>query len=156
MSMEGVSGPSPDMGSNESIRCSFLDLGGMWGVDGDVAFRAEIAGASRVVLFDGMDPTEGFQAKHRESNSKVTYVQGDLRDPVDVQSLGSFDVVWCAGVVYHSPSPYLLLHHLRSLTDRWLLLGTEVIPEVPGIENACVFYPNRSTASQRAFGACLR
>jgi len=51
---------------------SFLDLGGMWGVDGDVAFAAERAGASRVVLFDGMDPTEPFQAKHRDAGSQAT------------------------------------------------------------------------------------
>jgi len=86
---------------------SFLDLGGMWGVDGDVAFAAERAGASRVVLFDGMDPTEPFQAKHRDAGSQVAYVQGDLHDPEDVQRLGTFDVVWCTGVIYHSPNPYL-------------------------------------------------
>ena len=130
---------------------SFLDLGGMWGVDGEIAFRAEQAGATRVVLFDGMDPTPEFEEKHRRSGSEVTYVQGDLHDPEDVRRLGSFDVVWCAGVVYHSPNPYLQINHLRALTERWLLLGSEVIPEVPGIENACVFYPGRSGQSERAF-----
>jgi Methyltransferase domain len=130
---------------------SFLDLGGMWGVDGEVAFRAERAGAARVVLFDGMDPTDEFQDRHREAGSAVEYVQGDLHDPDDVARLGSFDVVWCTGVVYHSPNPYLQLQHLRALTRRELVLGTEVIPEVPGIENACVFYPGRSPASERAF-----
>src|SRR3954462_10588337 len=44
---------------------SFLDLGGMWNVDGEVAFRAERAGATRVVLFDGMDPTPGFEENTR-------------------------------------------------------------------------------------------
>jgi len=130
---------------------SFLDLGGMWGVDGDVAFAAERAGASRVVLFDGMDPTEPFQAKHRDAGSQVAYVQGDLHDPEDVRRLGTFDVVWCTGVIYHSPNPYLQLNHLRSLTERWLLVGSETIPEVPGIENVCIFHPERSEASQAAF-----
>ena len=130
---------------------SFLDLGGMWGVDGEVAFRAERAGATRVVLFDGMDPTGEFDAKHRDAGSRIEYVQGDLHDPEDVARLGTFDVVWCTGVIYHSPNPYLQLHHLRALTGQRLLLGTEVIPEVPGIENGCVFYPGRSAASERAF-----
>ena len=76
---------------------SFLDLGGMWGVNGHVAFRAERAGATRVVLFDGMDPTPEFEEEHRRSGSHVTYVQGDLHDPEDVRRLGTFDVVWCAG-----------------------------------------------------------
>jgi len=130
---------------------SFLDLGGMWNVHGEVAFRAEQRGATRVVLFDGMDPTPEFEQKHRAVDSGVTYVQGDLHDPDDVRRLGTFDVVWCAGVVYHSPNPYLQISHLRALTERWLLLGSEVIPEVPGLENACVFYPERSPASERAF-----
>ena len=130
---------------------SFLDLGGMWGVDGEIAFRAERAGATRVVLFDGMDPSPEFEEKHRLSGSHVTYVQGDLHDPEDVRRLGHFDVVWCAGVVYHSPNPYLQISHLRALADRWLLLGSEVIPEVPGIENACIFYPERLEQSERAF-----
>ena len=123
----------------------------MWGVDGELAFRAERAGATRVVLFDGMDPTPEFQAKHGQAGSQVVYIQGDLHDPEDVHRLGVFDVVWCGGVIYHSPSPYLQLQHLRALTERWLLLGSEVIPEVPGIENACIFYPGRGRASERAF-----
>jgi len=130
---------------------SFLDLGGMWGVDGEVAFRAERAGATKVVVFDGMDPTPEFEAKHAEASSQVTYVQGDLHDPEDVSRLGTFDVVWCAGVIYHTPSPFLQLQHLRILTRRWLLLGTEVIPEVPGVENACIFHPGRTHESERAF-----
>ena len=123
---------------------------------GDIAFAAERAGATRVVLFDGMDPTEEFAAKHRDAGSRVTYVQGDLHDPEDVRRLGSFDVVWCAGVVYHSPNPYLQLNHLRALTERWLLLGSAVIPEVPGIENACVFLPGRSLPSEQAFAGAYR
>ncbi len=130
---------------------SFLDLGGMWGVDGEIAFRAERAGATRVVLFDGMDPTAEFEAKHQQANSNVVYIQGDLHDQEDVRELGVFDVVWCAGVIYHSPSPYLQLQHLRALTQQWLLLGSEVIPEIPGIENACIFYPGRAGGSERAF-----
>jgi hypothetical protein len=37
------------------------------------------------------------------------------------------------------------------LTKRWLLLGTEVIPEVPGIENTCIFHPGRTHESEQAF-----
>lgn len=130
---------------------SFLDLGGMWGVDGEIAFRAERAGATKVVVFDGMDPTPEFEAKHRDAASRVGYVQGDLHDPEDVRRLGVFDIVWCAGVIYHTPSPYLQLQHLRALTGQWLLLGSEVIPEVPGVENACIFHPGRTHESERAF-----
>src|SRR5580704_10505966 len=43
---------------------TFLDLGGMYRIAGEMAFSAERAGASRVVLFDGMDPSDEFIEKH--------------------------------------------------------------------------------------------
>lgn len=130
---------------------SFLDLGGMYGIAGDVAFRAEAAGATRVVLFDGMDPSEEFMDRHAAEGSKITYVQGDLHDPDDMDRLGKFDVVWCGGVIYHSPNPYQCIYHLRRLATEYLMLGTHVIPEIPGIEGGCIFYPGRSPAAEGAF-----
>lgn len=126
-------------------------MGGMWGINGDDGFAAERAGAKRVVICDGMDPTDEFQRKHAERSSKVEYVQGDLHDPVTVERLGTFDVVWCMGVLYHSPDPYRLIEHLRRLTTETLVLGNRVIPELPGFEGACLFYPALSEESRRAF-----
>src|SRR4051794_33344403 len=130
---------------------SFIDLGGMWNIHGEVAFLAEEAGATEVVLFDGMDPSDDFQAEHERRSSRVRYVQGDLHDTEGVEALGSFDVVWCAGVLYHTPNPYLQLENLRVITRERLLLGTAVIPEVPGLEQACIFYPGTSEETQREF-----
>lgn len=130
---------------------SFLDMGGMWSVSGEFSFLAERAGASSVVLCDGMDPTPEFQRKHAERSSGVRFVQGDLHDPGTLEQLGSFDVVWCTGVLYHSPDPYRLTEHLRRLTTETLVLGTRVIPEMPGLEGGCVFYPALSESSRRAF-----
>jgi hypothetical protein len=130
---------------------SWIDIGGMFGVAGDVSFIAEEAGATDVLLFDGMDPSEEFQAKHRDRNSKVRYQQADLHDPEDVGIAGQFDVVLCTGVIYHSPSPFQQLLHLRQMTKEELVLGTHVVPEVPGVENACVFYPGRGPDAEAAF-----
>jgi hypothetical protein len=130
---------------------SFLDVGGMFHVAGDVSFWAEDAGATSVVLFDGMDPSLDFQAKHAERGSGVHYQQADLHDPEDVAIAGAHDIVWCTGVVYHSPSPFQQLLHLRELTRHRLVLGTHVIPEIPGIENGCLFYPGRSAVSEASF-----
>src|SRR4051812_739899 len=77
---------------------SFIDVGGMFGISGEVAFRAERAGATRVVLFDGMDATQDFFDKHDSAGSGVVYVQGDLHDREDLAPLGQFDVVWCGGL----------------------------------------------------------
>jgi hypothetical protein len=130
---------------------SFLDVGGMFHVAGDVSFWAEEAGATSVLLFDGMDPSLDFQAKHSERESAVRYQQADLHDPDDVAIAGRHDIVWCTGVIYHSPSPFQQLLHLRELTGDRLVLGTHVIPEIPGIENGSLFYPGRSAPSEAVF-----
>jgi SAM-dependent methyltransferase len=130
---------------------SFLDVGGMYHIAGEISFMAERAGASRVVLFDGMDPTDEFAEKHRTNNSNVEFVQGDLHDADDIAGLGTFDVVWCAGVLYHTPNPLEQVLHLRRLTRDRLLLGSHVLPEIPGIEQACMFYPGISSEMQETF-----
>ncbi len=78
-------------------------------------------------------------------------MQGDLHDPAAIAELGGFDVVWCTGVVYHSPNPFGQLEHLRRLCERDLLLGSHVIPEVPGIEQACIWFPAISDDARAAF-----
>ena len=130
---------------------SFLDLGGMFDISGRVGFLAEEAGAERVVLFDVLDPSEQFQSEHARRDSAVRYVQGDLHDPVGIRELGTFDVVWCAGVIYHTPDPWGQLKHLRPLTGETLMLGTHVIPEVPGVPQACLFYPELSDEQRQPF-----
>jgi SAM-dependent methyltransferase len=130
---------------------TFLDMGGMWTVHGEYAFLAEAAGATSVTVCDGMDPTELFERKRRERSSGVRFVQGDLHDPVTVEQLGAFDIVWCTGVIYHSPDPYRLIEHLRGLTRHTLVLGSRVIPEFPGVEGGCIFYPALAASSRRAF-----
>lgn len=128
---------------------SFIDAGGMFGVHGRAAFLAEKAGASEVVLYDAMDPSDEFRRRREREGSSVRYVQGDLHDPRSVADLGTFDVVWCAGVIYHSPNPFLLLEHLRRLATGELVLGTHLIPELPGW-GACLSYPGLPERQRRA------
>jgi hypothetical protein len=130
---------------------SFVDVGGMWNAHGEIAFAAEEAGAERVVLFDAMDATPEFEAERERRDSSVAYVRGDLHDRAAIDALGAFDVVWCAGVVYHTPNPLLQLDHLRRLCGSRLLLGSHVIPEVPGLPGACVYYPAASDSERRSF-----
>jgi hypothetical protein len=120
---------------------SFVDVGGMYGIDGDVAFQAEAAGATRVTLFDSLDPTPRFLERHRAQGSAIRTVQGDLEDPVSMQKVGEHDVVYCSGVIYHTPNLLLQLTHLHSITREHLLLGSATIPEIPGVPQACVYYP---------------
>src|SRR5215212_3277433 len=92
---------------------SFADVGCMWKVNGRIAFVAEEAGATNVTGVDVMAPTPEYEAEHERRGSGVRFVQGDLHDPALVDQVGRHDVVWCSGVLYHSPNPMLTLQRLH-------------------------------------------
>ena len=132
---------------------SFLDAGGMWNLAGEIAFQAEEAGATAVTLLDGIDPEEQFLKQRADTNSEVRYVQGDLHEPATLQLVGEHDIVWCTGVLYHTPHPYLMVEHLRSLSREYMVLGSHVIPEVPGFPQACIFYPLLEDRARNGFAS---
>jgi SAM-dependent methyltransferase len=113
----------------------------MWGVNGRFAFAAEEAGATRVVAVDVFGPTPEFEAEHARRGSRVEFVLGDVTAPETIERVGQIDVVFCAGVLYHHPSPFDLLVVLRRMCRQTLLLRTSTIPEISGLPNAAVFYP---------------
>lgn len=127
---------------------SFADVGCMWGVNGEYAFLAEEAGATRVVAVDVFGPTPEFDEKHRARHSSVEFVLGDITRRATLDAIGTVDVVFCAGVLYHHPSPFDLLVALRRICRQTLILRTSTIPEVRGLRNAAVFFPMLD-ASQR-------
>jgi len=120
---------------------SFVDIGCMWGVNGEYAFIAEEAGATRVKGVDVFGPTPEFEAKWQARNSKVEFILGDAGHPATIARVGVVDVVFCAGVLYHHPSPFDLLVALRRMCGQTLILRTSTIPEVNGLPNAAVYFP---------------
>jgi hypothetical protein len=141
---------------------SFVDVGGLYKLVGDMAFLAEEVGAAPVTLFDVGDsdlPSEGhlewgsFDGKRQERGSSVKYVQGDLEDPVTPERVGVHDLVFFSGVLYHTPNPVLQLLQLRRMTGELLYLSTLTIPEVPGFPQACVFYPYLDAAARAPYAA---
>lgn len=130
---------------------SFADVGGLF-IDGRNAFLAEEAGASAVTLFDVGDReyAPGFEAEHQRRGSAVRYVQGDLHDDAAVEQVGVHDIVWCTGVLYHTPNPVHQLTQLRRITRERLYLGTHTIAEVPGLPQACVYYPHLDEGARAA------
>ena len=127
---------------------TFLDVGCMWGVNGEYSFVAESAGASGVTALDVFGPTPEFEQKRRERGSQVRFVLGDATDPRTIAAIGPHDVVFCAGVLYHHPSPFDLLTALRQLCRTTLILRTSTIPEVDGLPNAAVFFPMLDEAAR--------
>ena len=119
---------------------SFVDVGGMWGINGEIAIRAAELGASPVSLVDFYATTE-FDEKCRLRAPSVHFVQGLIEDAATVASVGAVDLVWCWGVLYHHPHPGAILAALRMICRDRLLLESRTIPEVPGVPQAAVFWP---------------
>jgi SAM-dependent methyltransferase len=120
---------------------SFVDIGCMWGVNGEYAFEAEARGATDVTAVDVFGPTPEFERTLRERGSRVRFVLGDATDPRTLALIGEHDVAFCAGVLYHHPSPFDLLVALRQTSPKTLILRTSTIPEVDGLPNVAVFFP---------------
>jgi 2-polyprenyl-3-methyl-5-hydroxy-6-metoxy-1,4-benzoquinol methylase len=120
---------------------SFIDVGCMWGVNGEYSFVAEEAGAARVTAVDVFGPTPEFEQKKAERSSSVEFVLGDATRAETVERIGTADVVLCAGVLYHHPSPFDLLVALRRLCRETLILRTATILEIDGLPNAAVYFP---------------
>lgn len=130
---------------------SVCDVGCMWGVNGRFAFRAEEVGATSVTGLDVMDPTAEYLEEHERRGSAVRYVQGDLHDQKVVADVGVHDLVFCSGVLYHSPFPVATLSRLRDVTGELLILQTCAVPELPGVKQGMVFYPGLPDSERKLY-----
>ena len=121
----------------------------MWGVNGEYSFVAQEAGATAVKAIDVFGPTPEFEDQRRQRGSRVEFILGDIGRPDTIARVGTVDVVFCAGVLYHHPSPFDLLVALRRICRETLILRTSTIPEVRGLPNAAVYFPMLSEESRR-------
>lgn len=128
---------------------TFADIGCMWGVNGEYTFVAEEAGATEATGVDVFGPTPEFEEKRLARNSRARFVLGDISRAETAERVGVVDVVLCAGVLYHHPSPFDLLVALRRICRETLILRTSTIPEIPGLPNAAVYFPMLSAEQRR-------
>jgi SAM-dependent methyltransferase len=96
----------------------------MWKVNGDYAFHALASGATAVTGIDITAATSEFLEKNAAHGDRVRFLQGDLNDPDIGKWAEQFDVVFCAGVLYHVPDPIFTLTQLRRICSRRLILAT--------------------------------
>lgn len=123
---------------------SVADIGGMWGIDGEYSFLAADLGARSVVCLDTY-ATEEFERKLAGPRGEhVRFVSGDATTQTAVDAVGSAELVLCLGVLYHVPSPALLISRLRQMCTQTLILETLTTPEVPGVPQAGVYLPGLS------------
>jgi SAM-dependent methyltransferase len=119
---------------------SFVDVGGMWRINGAHAFLAAREGAARSVLVD-LFRTEEFDRELEASGNAVEFFHGDAAQESTADRLGTFDIVWCFGVLYHHPSPFEILLVLRKMCGERLFLETFGVPEVPRVSNMALYLP---------------
>ena len=107
-----------------------LDIGAY---DGFFSFEFERRGAARVLAIDSFswDHQKGldcFLAARDYFNSKVEYRRLDVSE-ISPDAIGKFDLVFCAGVLYHLKHPLADLERIRSVTlDRLILETNALIP----------------------------
>lgn len=135
---------------------SFVDIGCMWNVDGEYSFVAEQSGARSVIAVDVIPPTEAFERKRRELGSKIEFIQGDGVSAEVIEKIGQVDMILCAGVLYHHPSPYHMLVSLRELCRETLILASAIIPESRELRQAAVYYPRLSEKDRRRWDVAKR
>ncbi len=135
---------------------SFIDLACLWQMDGSCAFLAEELGADSVTASDLSPASEAFEAERERRASRVSFAQADLHDTDQVAALGVHDVVWCSGLMYHTPLPYLVMANLLSITGEYLIIGSKVLPSVPGLPGAAVYYPGLDAADRRRYATITR
>ena len=75
--------------------------------------------------FDGR--TENV-AEARKRFPHIPFEQANLEEH-SVLRLGEFDLVLCFGLLYHLENPLLAVRHLRSLTEKCLLLESMCVPD---------------------------
>ena len=106
-----------------------LDIGA-W--DGFFSFEAERRGASRVLAVDsycwtgeGWGKKAGFECARQALDSKVEDCEMEVLD-LAPEKIGTFDVVFFLGVLYHMRHPLLALEKVAAVTKHQLILETKV------------------------------
>jgi tRNA (mo5U34)-methyltransferase len=120
-----------------------LDIGA-W--DGFFSFEAERRGAARVLATDsfswrgdGWGSKAGFELARAALGSHVEDAEIDVMD-LSPDRVGTFDVVFFLGVLYHVRHPLLALERVASVTRECLVLET-VVDCLGYPRPAMAFYP---------------
>jgi tRNA (mo5U34)-methyltransferase len=86
---------------------------------------------------DDLPGRRGFDLARDALNSRVEPVVGDFMS-MELDELGSFDVVLFFGVLYHLPEPFEALQRLRRVTRRVAVIETEAV-QIVGRESEPLF-----------------
>lgn len=101
-------------------------------------------------------------------NPAIKFLRFDAEDPA-LRSLGSFDLVFCFGLLYHLENPFLAIRHLHAMTRSLLLVESVIFPgeqPVMGLVqewqgqdqglNYAAFYPTEACLQKMFYRAGFR
>lgn len=137
-----------------------LDIGAS---DGLFSFAAERAGASRVLAVDApawedtgwLGSKQAFDFAREALNSKVEDLHCDLYD-LTPERVGTFDVVFFLGVLYHMEDPLGSLRHVARLTNELLVVETLIDVTWTSVPRRRSTRAQRSTPTGPTGGAPIR
>src|SRR5215813_5704097 len=95
--------------------------------DGFFSFEAERHGA-KVVAIDCWRPEKFFEA-HSKLNSRVEFREMSVYE-ITLEALGSFDIVFFLGVIYHLQHPLLALQRVCEVTSEIAVVESHVIDNI--------------------------
>jgi hypothetical protein len=110
---------------------SFADIGGLWGTVNEKVLVAHAYGASAFTMIDmtplGHELWQLFESRRQTLRlPTVRCISDDVLLLAEAASCPQFDVVHCAGVLYHVPDPLRFLRALRKMTREFLVLTSVV------------------------------
>ncbi|MEP6518457.1 tetratricopeptide repeat protein [Microcoleus vaginatus] len=125
---------------------TFAEVGGLWGTVSEKVSVASKYGAVSLTMIDAMPASlhwwQDFHARmtslnianYHCINQDITQIQlADIGEP--------YDVVHCAGVLYHHPHPLQILVALRQITREHLVFTSAITQEVIENELGCYEIP---------------
>ncbi len=117
---------------------TFAEVGGLWGTVNEKVSVASKYGAVSLTMIDVTPASAQFGQDFRDRMASLNIANYNCisRDITQIQlaEIGQpYDVVHCAGVLYHHPHPLQILTGLRQITGEYLILTSAITQEV--IEN---------------------
>nr|WP_255532359.1 tetratricopeptide repeat protein [Microcoleus sp. LEGE 07076] len=117
---------------------TFAEVGGLWGTVNEKVSVANKYGAISLTMIDVTPASRPFWQDFRDRMASLNIANYNCisQDITQIQpaEIGKpYDVVHCAGVLYHHPHPLQILISLRQITGQYLILTSAITQEV--IEN---------------------
>jgi hypothetical protein len=117
---------------------TFAEVGGLWGTASEKLSVASKYGAAAVTMIDVMPISLqlGQDFRDRMTSLNIANYNCLKRDITQIQLAEiseAYDVVHCAGVLFHHPHPLQILTSLRQITGQYLIVTSAITQEV--IEN---------------------